>query len=242
MAFDYTTLAWPTEGYVDKRNSDYTSSGSTRVIKVPWEDRNAADAAYRGHADPWNTSLIMNEVTIKPLPAKGTPKYAELTITAAISTIVTAHLLNMPFRIQWRAYSQALTIGGGYTWASDGKPVVNKNVLPAIRTSEVSCTLSGRRSSFNINDWVGWIDTVNDAEWQGAAAGTLLFHPGPTASDSMGPTGSPVWDLEINLLYLPMGWNNFVREDGNLHFDTLVDDHGEHPYAASTFPNLTYGY
>jgi len=109
----------------------------------------------------------------------------------------------------------------GFYWASDGSPVLDEE-SPTIFAPQAKIT----RQYTGVSEVPQWFwdlaGCVNNVAWTEIhtssllGAGTLLFIPAAAVKQmTANPEDrDPLWDVSFDLIWNPIGWNRFMRQNG----------------------------
>jgi hypothetical protein len=209
---------------------------STFVFICDWADRFTNKALLLGAVDANDTTLMCNEVTFSYLGNQHSAN-AELHCSFIPAWKILVMQPDNPFLAKTAAGAESFTISGdGWTWAS-GDPILNKAVLPIKTVAVTEVVLFGCRSAeFSLDAYDGYEDKVNDGEFLGAPAGTVMFQ-GATRNPRYDCNGNIVYDVEIKLKRRNKSWNEFFNETTG-HFEEIKDGSGNKAFESTSFAGL----
>jgi len=129
----------------------------------------------------------------------------------------------------------------GYYWRSDGSPLLDQESVAQQETRlKIQRSISGirqippwffdLRGKVNVNPWVDWITirAFEDNRPSIFMPGTLLYMPSSMDRQisTQKDADNQIWNLQFELSWNPIGWNNFQRPHG---IDTIMRNVGTPP-------------
>lgn len=231
-------------------------SSATIVYSGPWSSRESDKNGILDTAHPSYSRLKASHDSIEPwgdASDAGGPMTARHTVTyvdpssnssggdsgGGGSVVQNAQ---SDWTEHWEAGGEAITIGTGFKWSSDGKKLLKEDVAAVKLFPSATISLSGTTSRFNSGAKTKLLNCVGKINKESFylkghtyAAGHLLYLG--TSADELGvnATGSDLYRVECRWAYRHENtWNEFWRDDkaGGPAFDRLEDDNGKYPYSS----------
>jgi len=253
------TKKW--EGYSENW---HTGGGSSTVVySGPWGSRDTDKNAVLGSQHPDISYLYAITDTIKPWGDAsdiGGPKTAKHTVTYRDLPGITlgegegeeniVQNAMSDWTEHWENGGEAITIGEGFAWASDGKKVKLGDVAAVKLFPTATISLTGTTSRFDSNaktvllNLVGKINRKNITIKGRSYASDHVLYLG-TGADQVATNlaGSDIYRLTYNFAYRhDNSWNEFWRKDkpGGPGWDTLVNpnDGTQKAYSDAIFSDM----
>lgn len=137
------------------------------------------------------------------------------------------------FKIRYAWGSESFTFGvkGPKAIWSDGKPILNRSILPLKTLATCDITLFGVRTAGDLTTYASYANKVNSDTFLGASAGLVIFS-GATMTPMQLSDGTNADRHEVNLKWREIEWNKDYREEDGTWATPWPD--GANPKFAST--------